>query len=78
MSKTQTDRQAVAGEVRAAIARAGLSHMEVASRIGMDRQVLGRKLNGYSPIGLEEIAAISQALGVSPASLIGPALDAAA
>lgn len=71
-------RSKVAGEVRAAVARANVPLGVLATATGINPTVLARKLNGSSPIGLEEIVAISRALNLHPSQLVHDVLDAAA
>ena len=59
----------MAAEVRAAIARAGLPRAQVADAAGMHRQLLSRKLNGHTPLLIEEVVAIAKAIDVPPDEL---------
>ena len=68
----------VAAEVRAAVARNGISRGDLAEKLGINPDVLSRKLNGSAPIGLDEIAAIARALNLAPRDLIDTALAATA
>lgn len=71
-------RSAVAGEVRAAIARAGVSARSLASEVEMSPASLSRKLRGDVSFSVEEVIAIANQLDVSITSLIPPAESAAA
>ena len=71
-------RSRVAAEVRAAVARNGISRGDLAEKLGINPDVLSRKLNGSAPIGLDEIAAIARALNLAPRDLIDTALAATA
>ena len=71
-------RSRVAAEVRAAVARNGISRGDLAEKLGINPDVLSRKPNGSAPIGLDEIAAIARVLGLAPRDLIDTALDATA
>ena len=71
-------RSRVAAEVRAAVARNGISRGALAAKLGINPDVLSRKLNGSAPIGLDEIAAIARALNLAPSELINTALAATA
>ena len=71
-------RSRVAAEVRAAVARNGISRGDLAEKLGINPDVLSRKLNGSAPIGLDEIAAIARALNIDPRKLINTALAATA
>lgn len=76
MSTQQRD--LIAAEVRAAVARKNIKLGQLAEAIGMNPNVLRRKLNGTSPFGMEELTAVARAIGVPPATLINAALVAAA
>lgn len=78
MTDTHSPRGAAAAEVRAAVARAGITYQDLASQVGMPPAILSRKLNGSSPLGIEELVAIARALGVRPSDLIHTATMAAA
>ena len=73
-----THRSRIAAEVRAAVARDGISRGDLAAKLGMNADVLSRKLNGSAPIGLDELAAIARALDLAPRKLIDTALAATA
>lgn len=78
MDSRKTDRDRIAGEVRAVMARKGIGVGQLAQALDINPLVLGRKLNGTSPIGLEEMRDIARALDMSPSELINAALVAAA
>lgn len=78
MDSRKTDRDRIAGEVRAVMARKGIGVGQLAQALGINPLVLGRKLNGSAPIGLEEMRDIARALDMSPSELINAALVAAA
>ena len=71
MSTAQRHR--VAAEIRAAVARAGVGRGELADRLQMSRAVLARKLDGYSPFGVDEVIAVAVALNLSPRHLVDAA-----
>ena len=71
-------REAVAGEVRAAIARKGVTQSEVAQLVGMSSTSMSRKLAGANALTVDELIAIANALDVSPSSLIPTAHSVAA
>ena len=60
------------------MARQGVGVGQLAEALDINPLVLGRKLNGTSPIGLEEMRDIARALDMSPSELINAALVAAA
>lgn len=71
-------RQKVAGEVRAEAARQKVTVTALAEATGMSRVILGRKLNGSAPIGIEELVRISRALNVPMSRFLAAAEEAAA
>ena len=56
--------------VAAAIARSGLTSSAVATRAGIARTTLLRKIQGRSPFNVAEIAAIAEVVGCDWADLI--------
>lgn len=62
---TQTDyRQAIAAEVRAAMARQRFTQAQLAECIGIGRPTLSERLAGQRPFDTDQLLAISLALGV--------------
>ncbi|RBO73474.1 hypothetical protein DSP71_04785 [Microbacterium sp. H6] len=60
----------VAAEVRAAIARAGLTHKQVAEAIGMAEATFSRRANGHTPFSVVDTVLIAVFLGIDPVSLL--------
>lgn len=58
------DREAIAGEVRAAMARRRVTQAQLARRIGVSRTSLSERLNGAKAFNTDQLMQISQALGV--------------
>lgn len=50
--------------LRAEMARRGISVTDLASKIGVSKQTLYRKLHGQSPLSLHEARSIREVLGV--------------
>ena len=73
-----SNRSRIAAEVRAEVARNGISRGDLAAKLNINLDVLSRKLNGSAPIGLDEIASIAIALNLNPQELINTALAATA
>lgn len=71
-------RSAIAGEVRAAVAREGVSARSLAREVEMSPASLSRKLRGDVSFSVEELIAIANFLDVSVTSLIPRAESAAA
>lgn len=68
----------VAAEVRAAIARAGVTHQEVAEAVGMAKATFSRKTSGLTPFTVVDIILIGAYLGIDIAALVAvPAQPAA-
>lgn len=66
----------VAAEVRAAIARAGVTRQQVAEAIGMSEATFSRKANGATPFSSVDVVFIAAYLGIDHASLL-PTLESA-
>lgn len=62
--------QKVASEVRASIARAGVTAQDVANATGISKATLSRKLTGQTPFNTLELGRIGQFLSVDPASFL--------
>ena len=67
-------RQAVAAEVRAALARDGRKAAALATATGISNSALSRKLKGEAPIWTEQLIRIAAELRIDPASLLTAAL----
>jgi transcriptional regulator with XRE-family HTH domain len=59
----------VAGNVRAELARAGLSQTEFAASLGKSQAWISRRLTGSTPFDVDDLVRIAGALGVSVATL---------
>jgi transcriptional regulator with XRE-family HTH domain len=66
-----TERDRIAAEVRAELARQGKTQREVGDLIGMTQQSLGLRLAGTRSFRAEEITKLAEVLGV-PASRFLP------
>ena len=78
MTATQI-REAVAAEVRAALARDGRKAVQLADETGISTAALSRKLRGLTPFYVEELLSIAAALDIEPAPLfVPPATQASA
>lgn len=60
-------REAIAGEVRAELARKRKTQREAAAAIGIDQSAFWQRLEGKRPFKAEEISALAQFLDVDPA-----------
>lgn len=66
--------RAVAGEIRAELARRQWSQAELASKMGVDQMWLSRRLRAVKPLTLTEFEAIAEALEMTPAELMAAAV----
>lgn len=70
MTKTAADsRSHIAGEVRAGLARKGMTQAQLAEIIGISRPTLNGRLTGDSAFNTDELFAIAGALDIAFASL---------
>lgn len=76
MSHTDT-RQALAAEIRAAIARVGRKQNAIADATGISPASLSRKLRGETAFYAEEVVAIADAIGVDAGALLALAIPRA-
>lgn len=60
----------IAHEVRAEMARQGLSQQQIADRLGWTQRRVSRRLTGDRPIDASELEQLAAALGVPVARLI--------
>ena len=61
---------AVAGELRAEIARQNLTLKQVVAESHMPHSTASKSLNGKRMIDVEELAQLSKAIGISPAEIM--------
>jgi len=66
----QVRRQAIASEIRAALARDGRTASTLATDAGMSRAALSRKLRGLASFSVDELIEVAFRLNVEPISLI--------
>ena len=69
--QTITERDALVQEVRAGLARRSLTQDDLALRLGLTRQAVGRRLTGKVPFTHPEVRDTADLLGVTIASLYG-------
>ncbi|UOQ57205.1 hypothetical protein MUN78_16370 [Leucobacter allii] len=72
---TEKQRNLVAGEVRAAIARAGKRQSDICRLTGFSSSRLSNKLRGESPFTVDELFIIAAALEVPARSLLPRSVD---
>lgn len=73
-----TTRNQIAAEVRAATARAGLSHADLARETGMSPQTIRRKLRGERALTVEELIDIADATSCRVSDLLPTAQESTA
>lgn len=66
----EAERQAIAAEIRAEMARQQITQRDLAAKVGMFQQALQIRLAGVRSFRAEELAAIAQALGVPVTQLL--------
>lgn len=62
------DRNSIAAEVRAELARQKKTQREIGDILGLPQQSVQQRLNGKTPFRAEELAVLADALGVSVSS----------
>lgn len=67
----------VAGQVRAEMARARVSAVQLGAKIGKPARYISRRLTGDVPFDTEDLALISEALGVDVLDLMRAPVRAA-
>lgn len=72
-----TPTQAVGANVRAEVARRGLTQAALADVIGVSQSQLSKRLRGVIPFDVNELAAIAKALDVPIADLLPSKVDVA-
>lgn len=66
--------QAIAGAVRAAMARRKCSQKSLRTALGWSVSFLGRRVSGEVDFSVSELVAVAQAIGVDPAELLSSAV----
>lgn len=56
--------------IRAEMARRRMPQAQLASALSMTQQAVSARLNGRTPIDVDELATIARELGVDPAALL--------
>lgn len=67
---TNQNREEVAAEVRAAVARKGWQQADLARATGLNKSSLSRKLRGEVSIYVDELVLIAIALDIDPGDLL--------
>jgi len=65
------DRERVAGNIRAEMARGNITQGAIANALGLTQQAVSRRLKGVVAIDLDELAVIAEVLGTTRAALLG-------
>jgi transcriptional regulator with XRE-family HTH domain len=58
-------RQRIAAEVRAEIARQGVTHRQLGNALGLDQSSASLRIQGRRPFRAEELVAVAEFLGVA-------------
>ena len=61
----------VAANIRAEMARTGKNQGDIAKVLGITRQAVSRRLLGFTPLDVDQLAKIADLLGVSMSELLG-------
>lgn len=69
MTQTTERRAALAGEIRAELARQDLTATALSKATGITPSTLSRRLDGVTPLLYEEVRAIAQFLGLKVSDL---------
>ncbi|NMW64464.1 helix-turn-helix transcriptional regulator [Mobiluncus mulieris] len=69
--------EALAGEIRAELARRKIQVKKLAAQIGMSREVLSNRVNGSVPFTAAELTKVANTIGISPVVLMQRAEQAA-
>ena len=77
MATTHDTSLGIAATVSAALREAGISQRDAATRTGIPINTLSRRLTGYSPFLVTELAALADLLDVPLPQLLTPTGDAA-
>jgi transcriptional regulator with XRE-family HTH domain len=64
--------ESIAGEVRAALARARLRSKDVAQLLGCSESAASRKVNGRVPFTVADLVRIAELLGTDPTRFYSP------
>lgn len=79
MAKNQTPSDRVAAVIRGELARRGIRGTSIGEWLNMGPGAVSRRLNGWTPFSIDEIAVLAGRLEVNPAELgvaiIGPPGD---
>lgn len=67
---TQTTAEQVGANVRAEMARAGLSQAALAAILGLSQPAISKRLRGIQAFDVDEVARAAEALGIDVASLM--------
>lgn len=71
---TESPSEAVAGQLRAEMARQRVDTRDLATRVGRSRMWVSRRMTGATPLNVEDAHLIADALGIEPAVLLSPAV----
>jgi transcriptional regulator with XRE-family HTH domain len=75
MSDTYTLSERVAEEIRAALARRRMSGRQLAAALGVSQTWMSTRLNGVTPIDLNDLERIAGVINVEVSDLLPPSRD---
>lgn len=70
MRNTISLRETAAANVRAELGRSRITQAQAARQINMSTAALSKRLNGYLPFDVDQLAAIADLLRIEPAELL--------
>lgn len=73
MNSTQAPR--IAGNLRAEMARRGVTQQQVAEVLGLSQSAVSRRLLGQAPISIDQLFEITERFGIDMASIIFAGTD---
>ena len=65
----------ITGNLRAEMARRGITQQQVADVLGLSQAAVSRRLLGQSPISIDQLFAITEHFGIDMASIIFAGTD---
>lgn len=66
-------RETVAANIRAELGRSRITQSKAAAATRISEAALSKRLNGYLPFDVDQLADIADLVGVTPADLLAPA-----
>lgn len=70
---SESPSEAVAGQLRAEMARRRVDTRELAQRVGKSRMWVSRRMTGETALTIDDAHLVADALGIDPSVLLAPA-----